>query len=76
MIDQYDLGLNNEAQDAHQLAYNIVQYLDDPTLLKRQKSNAVKFTKEYGDVKRVYGKLIDFLVKIKSESGIKKVSHV
>ena len=41
--------------------------------LKRQKDNALSFTEEFGDVKSVYGELIDYLVNIKRDFDTKKL---
>ncbi|WP_421947813.1 glycosyltransferase family 4 protein [Phaeodactylibacter xiamenensis] len=71
LIKKEQLGLNNKEQDVDALVENIESYLKDPSLLHRHSANALAFTKKYGDMQVVYGRLIDFL-----EQQAKIESHV
>lgn len=72
MIDEFQLGLNNEAQNGDQLVRNIEQYLNDPELLRTHKNNALHFTEKYGDVENVYVELVGFLKDVSTNCNVKK----
>ena len=72
LIDEFQLGLNNEAQNGDQLVRNIEQYLNDPELLRAHKKNALHFTEKYGDVENVYGELVRFLEDVSANYYVKK----
>src|SRR5690606_3495881 len=61
IISDNRIGLNNEPSDSEMLVKNIEKFLNDPSLLKEFKSNALNFTKESGDNAVVYKKFSSFL---------------
>lgn len=68
LIDHHDLGMNNEPGDATTLANGIMQYLDDPSRLERQKRQALAFTAAEGDNEVVYGRIVEFLLAANRET--------
>ena len=67
LISQHEVGLNNQPGDAQTLARGIMQYLDVPGMLERQKANALAFTAAEGDNEVVYGRIVTFLLAAKKE---------
>lgn len=67
LITKHDVGLNNEPGDAQTLARGIMQYLDTPGMLERQKANALVFTAAEGDNEVVYARIVAFLLSTKKE---------
>jgi len=64
MINDAQLGMNNKEGDVDTLTENIITYIQNPDLLREHKENALNFTAEHGDTKRVYARLVGFLEKI------------
>lgn len=67
LISQHDVGQNNQPGDAQALAKGIMQYLDVPELLERQKKNALAFTATEGDNEVVYARIVAFLLASRKE---------
>ena len=61
LIEKHDLGMNNMPGDVSRLVENIVKYYNDRDLLEAHSKNALDFTRNYGDTKTVYGRLVAFL---------------
>lgn len=64
LIQDNHLGMNNMPGDVDALVNNILQYYNNPDLYQRHSKNALEFTRNYGDVKMVYGRLVEFLEEI------------
>lgn len=64
LIDKHDLGMNNMPGDVERLIENILKYYNDRKLLETHSKNAIEFTREFGDTKTVYGRLVEFLEEI------------
>lgn len=67
LISQHEVGQNNQPGDAQTLARGIMQYLDVPGMLERQKANALAFTAAEGDNEVVYGRIVAFLLAARKE---------
>lgn len=75
LINEYELGLNNEAQDVDQLVANIEHLLQQPELVTKYRKNALSFTREEGDAEVVYSKLVNFIRELAEQQKKGSVVH-
>jgi len=61
LIEKEKLGLNNLEGDSSKLIENIECFLNDPSLLKQYKRNALSFASDKGDSNIVYDRLVSFI---------------
>ena len=59
LIDEYQIGFTHKPSDARGLVGGIMNYLDNPELMKAHKLNALKCANEIGDNSKNYRELIE-----------------
>jgi len=64
IISDNEVGFNNDNGDTAGLVKNIERFMEDRKLLKRYKENALSLTREKGDSKAVYGKMLDLFAEV------------
>ena len=64
IISTNEVGFNNDNGDVAGLVQNIERFMEDRKLLRRYKENALALTREKGDSKAVYGKMLELFAEI------------
>ena len=70
IIQENEVGFNNNNGDVAALVQNIERFMSDRELLIRYKENALALTREKGDSKVVYGKMLELFAEVASRNSI------